>query len=213
MGIPREFPFPKWRFLVIPRNSHTGEVYWLCRGGGGVFTGGIVLFTGRRLFIAPPKKSLLAASKPEENGRQKRPFGASMNTIGEFIFPFCIAILRIRYWCLGEKYICGPQFSAWGSPLLSSCDRLGFPKLPGIPGNPWEFPGILGIPKATLQNREFPSTNTTGHCHCHGQLPSYCSCGVAECIAQHVADDKKAWKRPTLLFLTEFPRFPREPPD
>ena len=42
---------------------------------------------------------------------------------------------------------------------MSSCDRLGFPKLPGIPGNPWEFPGILGIPKATLQNREFPSTN------------------------------------------------------
>ena len=32
MGIPREFPFLKWRFWGIPRNSHTGEVYWLYRG-------------------------------------------------------------------------------------------------------------------------------------------------------------------------------------
>ena len=34
-----------------------------------LFTGWFCLFTGRCLFIAPPKKSLLAASKPEENGR------------------------------------------------------------------------------------------------------------------------------------------------
>ena len=26
---------------------------------------------------------------------------------------------------------------------MSSCDRLGSPKLPGIPGNPWEFPRPL----------------------------------------------------------------------
>jgi len=31
MGIPREFPFPKWCFQGIPRNSYTGEVYWLYR--------------------------------------------------------------------------------------------------------------------------------------------------------------------------------------
>ena len=55
MGIPREFPF------------HTGEVYWLYRGDF-YLQGGIVSFTGRCLFIAPLKKSLLAASKPEENG-------------------------------------------------------------------------------------------------------------------------------------------------
>jgi hypothetical protein len=68
MGLPREFPFPKWRFLGIPRNSHTGEVHWLYRGDF-YLQEGIVLFTGRCLFIAPPKKTLLAASKPEENGR------------------------------------------------------------------------------------------------------------------------------------------------
>ena len=32
MGIPWEFPFLKWRFLGIPRNSNTGKVYWLYRG-------------------------------------------------------------------------------------------------------------------------------------------------------------------------------------
>jgi len=52
MGIPREFPFLKWRFLGIPRNSHTGEVYWLYRGDF-YLQGGIVLFTGRYLLIAP----------------------------------------------------------------------------------------------------------------------------------------------------------------
>ena len=52
MGIPREFPFLIWRFLGIPRNSHTGEVYWLYRGDF-YLQGGIVLFTGRYLFIAP----------------------------------------------------------------------------------------------------------------------------------------------------------------
>ena len=82
-----------------------------------------------------------------------------MKIIGVRVFPFCIAILRTRHRCLGEKPSGGPQFPAWGSPLLSSCDRPGFPELPGIPGNPWDFPGILGIPKATLQNREFPSTS------------------------------------------------------
>jgi len=52
MGIPREFPFLKWRFLGIPRNSHTGEVYWLY-GGDFYLQGGIVSFTGRCLLIAP----------------------------------------------------------------------------------------------------------------------------------------------------------------
>jgi len=66
MGIPRKFPFRKWRFLGIPRNSHGGGI--LALQGGFYLQGGIVLFTGRCLFIAPLKKSLLAASKPEENG-------------------------------------------------------------------------------------------------------------------------------------------------
>ena len=43
MGIPREFPFLKWRFLGIPRNSHTGEVYWLYRGDF-YLQGGICFF-------------------------------------------------------------------------------------------------------------------------------------------------------------------------
>ena len=43
MGIPREFPFQKWRFLGIPRNSHTGEVYWLYRGDF-YLQGGICFF-------------------------------------------------------------------------------------------------------------------------------------------------------------------------
>ena len=51
MGIPREFPFLKWRFL---RNSHTEEVYWLYRGDF-YLQGGIDLFTGRCLYIVPLK--------------------------------------------------------------------------------------------------------------------------------------------------------------
>ena len=77
------------------------------------------------------------------------------------------------------------QFPAWGCPLLSPCDRLGFPKLPGIPGNPWEFPGILGIPKATLQNREFPSTSLDAVMQRreYSALDTVCSrCDVCACV-------------------------------
>jgi len=67
MGIPREFPFQEWRFLGIPRNSHTGEVYWLYRVDF-IYRGYCFLYREVPLHCAT-KKSLLAASKPEENGR------------------------------------------------------------------------------------------------------------------------------------------------
>jgi len=95
MGIPWEFPFLKWRFLGIPRNSNTGKVYWLYRGYF-YLQGGIFIYREVTLHCAT-KISLFTASKPEENGCWKRPFGAGMKIIGEWGFPFCIAIFRTRH--------------------------------------------------------------------------------------------------------------------
>jgi len=133
---------------------HRGGI--LALQGGFLFTGWFCLFTGRCLFIAP-LKILTYGFKTRSERALKAAIRGRYEDIGEWVFPFCIAILRTRHRCLSEKSSGGPQFPAWGSPLLSSCDGLGFPNRPGIPGHPWEFPGIFGIPKATLQNREFPS--------------------------------------------------------
>ena len=79
--------------LIIARRKHfsPSALQFCCKiFVSGCDTGGYCFIYREGPLHCATKKSLLAASKPEENGRLKRPFGAGMKCIGErFSFLYC----------------------------------------------------------------------------------------------------------------------------